>query len=58
MKLYKMDADNCILALRNCIKEYENLEIKSKEQYLKDNFRRMRLSMNKTLNLLEREYGE
>lgn len=58
MKLYKADADNCILALRNCINEYKILEKNSKEKYLKKEFSSMANSMQKTLDLLEKEFNE
>jgi hypothetical protein len=54
----KADADNCILALRNCIEEYERLEQTSKEQYQKNEFKTMRKSMEQTLKNLENEFGE
>lgn len=56
MILCKQDADNCILALRNNITEYERLENQSKEDFIKKEFKNMRLAMIKTLETLEREY--
>ena len=58
MKLYKQDADNCILALRNSISEYKKLAENSKEEYLKNGFNSMANSMQKTLNVLEKEFKE
>lgn len=58
MILCKKDSDNCILALRNNITEYKRLEDQSKEEFLKKEFKLMRLSMEETLKALEKEYGE
>lgn len=56
--MYKADADNCILALRNCIEEYKILEQTSKEQYQKNEFKSMMKSMEQTIEKLENEFCE